>query len=42
MLTIVCYGDLWVNKASVNFRRQMDLRNKTKYRYNNADLALMG
>ena len=30
MHTIVCFGDLWVNKASVNFLQQLDLKNKNK------------
>ena len=42
MLTIVGFGDLWVNKVSVNFWRQMDLKNKNKYRYSNTDSALLG
>ena len=42
MLTIVGFGVLLVNKVSVNFRRQMDLKNITKCRYNNTDSALMG
>ena len=28
MLTIVCYGDLWVNKVSVSFLQQLDLLKK--------------
>ena len=30
MLTIVCFGDLWVNKVSSSFLQQMDLKNKNK------------
>ena len=30
MLTIVCYGDLWVSKVSVSFLQQLDLKNKIK------------
>ena len=30
MLTIMGFGVLWVNKVSVNFLRQMDLKNKTE------------
>ena len=29
MLTIVCFGDWWVNKVSVGFLQQLDLKNKT-------------
>ena len=29
MLTRVCFGDLWVNKVSINFL-QLDLKNKNK------------
>ena len=42
MLTIVCFGDIWVNKVSVSFLQQMDLKNKKKPRYNFTDSALMG
>ena len=28
MLTIVRFGDLWVNMASVGFLHQIDLKNK--------------
>ena len=42
MLTIVCFGDLWVNKVSVSFfLQQLDLKNKNKTRYNYTDSALM-
>ena len=30
MLTIVCFGDLWVNKASIRFLKHLDLKNKNK------------
>ena len=30
MLTIVCFGDLWVNKVSVCFLQQLELKNKNK------------
>ena len=30
MLTIVCFGDLWVNKVSVSFLQQLDLEYKYK------------
>ena len=30
MLTIVCFGDLLVNKVSVSFLQQMDIKNKNK------------
>ena len=30
MLTIVCFGDLWVNKVSISFLQQLDLKNKNK------------
>ena len=36
MLTIVCFGDLlhlWVNKVSVIFSQQLDLKNKNKTDY---------
>ena len=42
MLTIVWFGDLWVNKVSVSFLQQLDLKNKIKCRYNYTDSALMG
>ena len=35
MLTIVCYDYLWVEKVSVHFFQQVDLKNKN-------DSALMG
>ena len=42
-LTIVCCGDLWVNKVSISFLHQLDLKNEYKtYRYNYTDSALMG
>ena len=28
MLTIVCFGILWVNKVSISFLQQLDLKNK--------------
>ena len=30
MPTIVCFGNLWVNKVSVRFLQQLDLKNKNK------------
>ena len=30
MLTIVYFGNLWVNKVSVIFLQQLDLKNKNK------------
>ena len=30
MLTIVCFGDLWVSKVIVSFLQQLDLKNKYK------------
>ena len=30
MLTIVCFGDLWVNKVIASFLQQLDLKNKNK------------
>ena len=30
MLTIMCFGDLGVNKVSVSFLRQLDLKNEIK------------
>ena len=30
MLTIVSYGDLWVNKVNISFLQQLDLKNKNK------------
>ena len=30
MLTIACFGDLWVNKVSAGFLQQLDLKNKNK------------
>ena len=30
MLTLMYYGDLWVNKVSISFLQQLDLKNKTK------------
>ena len=30
MLTIVCFVDLWVNKVSVSFLQQLDIKNKNK------------
>ena len=43
MLTIVCLGNLWVNKVSVSFLQQLDLKkNKNKHWYNFTDSALMG
>ena len=41
MPTIVCFGDLWVNKVIVGFLQQLDLKNKNK-RYNYTDSALVG
>ena len=41
MLTIVCYGGLWVNKVSVRFLQQLNLKNKIKHRYSYTDLSLM-
>ena len=35
-------GDLRVNKVSISFLQQLDLKNKTKHRYNYTDSALMG
>ena len=39
MLTIVCFGDLCVNKVSIIFLQQLDLKNKnkTQHRYNFTD-----
>ena len=42
MLTIVCFGDLWVNKVSISFLQQSTLKIKIKHRYNYTDSALMG
>ena len=42
MLTILCFGDLLVNKISVSFLEQLDLKNKIKPLYNYTDSALMG
>ena len=47
MLTIVCYEDLWVNKVSISFLQQLDLKknqNKTKvhlYRFGISGLVLI-
>ena len=30
MFTIVCFGDIWVNKVSISFLQQLDLKNKNK------------
>ena len=30
MLIIVCFGDLWINKVSIGFLQQLDLKNKNK------------
>ena len=30
MLTIVCFGDLWINKFSVSFLQQLDHKNSYK------------
>ena len=30
MLTTSCFGDLWVNKVSVSYEQQLDLKNKYK------------
>ena len=30
MLTLERFGDLWVNKVSVSFLQQLDLKNKNK------------
>ena len=30
MLIIVCFGDLWVNKVSVSFIQQLDIKTKNK------------
>ena len=30
MLTVVCFGYLWVNKVSSFFLQQLDLKNKNK------------
>ena len=30
MLTIVCFEDLWINKVSISFLQQLDLKNKNK------------
>ena len=30
MLTMVCFGDLWVNKVSISFLKQLDRKNKNK------------
>ena len=35
MLNIVGFGDLWVNKVSVNFSRQWTSKLKLKCKYNN-------
>ena len=29
MLTIVCFGDLWIKKVSSSFLQQLDLKNIT-------------
>ena len=42
MLTIVCFGYLWVNKVSISFLQQFDLKNKIKHRYTYTDSVLMG
>ena len=41
MPNIVCYGNLWVNKVSVRFLQQLDLKNKNKLWYNYTYSALM-
>ena len=41
-LTRVCFGDLWVNKVSVSFLQQLDVKNNIKHRYNDTDSALVG
>ena len=28
MLTKMCFGDLWINKVSITFLQQLDLKNK--------------
>ena len=30
MLTLVRFGDLWVNKVNISFLQQLDLKNKNK------------
>ena len=30
MLTIVCFGILWINKVRISFLKQLDLKNKIK------------
>ena len=30
MVTIVCVGDLWVDKVSTSFLQQLELKNKNK------------
>ena len=30
MLPIVSFGDFWINKVSISFLQQMDLKNKNK------------
>ena len=30
MLTRVCFGDLWVNKVSVGFLQQLNLKDENK------------
>ena len=46
MLTIVCFGDLWISKVSISFAfqyyLQLDLKIKLKHRYSYTDSAVMG
>ena len=30
MLTLACFGDLWVNKVSLSILKQLDLKNNIK------------
>ena len=30
MLTIVCFGDLWIHKVIVSFLQELELKNKNK------------
>ena len=41
MLTIVCFGDLRINKVSVSVLDKWTLKIKIKHRYNCTDSALM-
>ena len=44
MITIVIFGDLWVNKVSISYLQQSDLenKNKTDVQSDYTNLALMG